>query len=189
MRPCAASASAACNISIPKPLIHGYDGRSFSIILGAGPGLARGRARRGARADLRSARGTALLASRRARPSPARAGLQRLPRLSRPAGKIRSVALDPASLTSVHLLKVLLRGISRPAVRRLVARAAPAKRTARLLIGNQAIEFRRHAPAGFQSSIWARNGSAAPGCLSSMPCGCCGPISRARKKSPRLFVN
>ena len=64
-----------------------------------------------------------------------------------PLEKIRSVALDPASLTSVHLLKVLLAEFHglHP---KLVAESA-AEAEARLLIGNQAIEFRSAARAGF----------------------------------------
>lgn len=60
---------------------------------------------------------------------------------------IRTLELDPASLTSVHLVQVLLRefyGVTP----RCVAPGEPAD--ARLLIGNQAIEYRGTAPAGMR---------------------------------------
>ena len=59
-----------------------------------------------------------------------------------PLAEVRTIALDPASLTSVHLLQVLLaeyHGL-RPALLELAA--FPAKADAVLLIGNQAIAFR-----------------------------------------------
>ena len=60
-----------------------------------------------------------------------------------PLEEVRTIALDPASLTSIHLLKVLLaeyHGL-RPSFVELSA--YPAKADAALLIGNQAIEFRQ----------------------------------------------
>ncbi len=75
-------------------------------------------------------------------------------------GGIRTVSLDPASLTSVHLLQVLLAEFHglRP---RFVPDQEPATLAdARLLIGNQAIAFREQAPAGTQfldlSAEWKR---------------------------------
>jgi chorismate dehydratase len=65
-----------------------------------------------------------------------------------PLAKLRRIALDPASLTSVHLLQVLLReyhGIQ-PALCDLSA--FPAEADAALIIGNQAIEFRQHDRTG-----------------------------------------
>jgi chorismate dehydratase len=63
-----------------------------------------------------------------------------------PLEAVREVRLDPASLTSVNLLKVLLaeRGL-RPAFRPLGAYAAAAEHDAVLLIGNPALAFRRQA--------------------------------------------
>lgn len=63
-----------------------------------------------------------------------------------PLAEVRSVALDPASLTSVHLLWVLLAEFH--GLRPEVAPAGEAD--ARLLIGNQAIDFRVRAPEGWQ---------------------------------------
>jgi chorismate dehydratase len=59
-----------------------------------------------------------------------------------PLAGVRRIALDPASLTSVHLLQVLLREYHglRPEV--LELSAFPGEADAALLIGNQAIEFR-----------------------------------------------
>ena len=59
-----------------------------------------------------------------------------------PLAGVRSIALDPASLTSVHLLQVLLREFHglRPEV--LEVSAYPERADAVLLIGNQAIDFR-----------------------------------------------
>jgi chorismate dehydratase len=59
-----------------------------------------------------------------------------------PLAEIKSIAVDPASLTSVHLLQVLLREYHglRPAL--LELSTFPAQADAVLLIGNQAIEFR-----------------------------------------------
>jgi chorismate dehydratase len=62
---------------------------------------------------------------------------------------IRSISLDPASLTSVHLLQVLLaefHGV-KP---RCVPEASGEQTDARLLIGNQAIAFRQQAEPGWQ---------------------------------------
>ncbi len=66
-----------------------------------------------------------------------------------PLEKIQSVALDPASLTSVHLLQVLLaeyHGL-KP---RLLGLDEAAEADAQLIIGNQAIEFRASATSDFQ---------------------------------------
>ena len=62
--------------------------------------------------------------------------------------QIRTISMDPASLTSVHLLQVLLREFH--GMTPLCVDAAKAQRAidARLLIGNQAIAFRENAPAG-----------------------------------------
>jgi chorismate dehydratase len=62
---------------------------------------------------------------------------------------VRSVAVDPASLTSVHLLKVLLAEFYglRPTFEPV---AAPGTCDALLLIGNQAIDFRAEAPSGYE---------------------------------------
>lgn len=59
-----------------------------------------------------------------------------------PLAGIRRIALDPASLTSVHLLQVLLREYHglQPELTELPA--FPDEADAALLIGNQAIEFR-----------------------------------------------
>jgi chorismate dehydratase len=67
-----------------------------------------------------------------------------------PLAELRSVALDPASLTSVHLLKVLLReyhGLY-PEWRDLSA--FPPHADAALIIGNQAIDFRQHDKEGYE---------------------------------------
>lgn len=59
-----------------------------------------------------------------------------------PLAEVRTIALDPASLTSIHLLQVLLaeyHGL-RPQMRELTA--FPGRADAVLLIGNQAIDFR-----------------------------------------------
>ena len=64
-----------------------------------------------------------------------------------PLEEVRTIALDPASLTSVHLLQVLLaeyRGLRPQCVDARTFRGTP---DATLLIGNQAIDF-RHAHAG-----------------------------------------
>ncbi|MEI9892488.1 MAG: menaquinone biosynthesis protein [Chthoniobacter sp.] len=67
-----------------------------------------------------------------------------------PLAELRSVALDPASLTSVHLLQVLLREYHdvRPELHDLAA--FPAGTEAALIIGNQAIEFRQKDKDGYQ---------------------------------------
>jgi len=67
-----------------------------------------------------------------------------------PLAELGSVALDPASLTSVHLLQVLLREYhgARPELHDLSA--FPEKAEAALIIGNQAIEFRQQDPDGYQ---------------------------------------
>ncbi|HEV7405690.1 MAG TPA: menaquinone biosynthesis protein [Chthoniobacteraceae bacterium] len=61
--------------------------------------------------------------------------------------EIRTLEIDPASLTSVHLVQVLLREFHG-----VTPRCVPAGETAdaRLIIGNQAIEYRRAAPAGLR---------------------------------------
>jgi chorismate dehydratase len=67
-----------------------------------------------------------------------------------PLKDLRRVALDPASLTSVHLLQVLLReyhGV-RPELCGLAD--FPAKADAALIIGNQAIEFRQNDRDGYE---------------------------------------
>ncbi len=58
---------------------------------------------------------------------------------------IHTVALDPASLTSIHLLQVLLAEFHRICPRCVDARLVGAKADAQLLIGTQAIEFRKQA--------------------------------------------
>lgn len=57
--------------------------------------------------------------------------------------KIRTVAADPASLTSVHLLQVLLAEVHGLRPRMLCASASADDADGVLLIGNQAIEFRQ----------------------------------------------
>jgi chorismate dehydratase len=61
-----------------------------------------------------------------------------------PLEAVETVALDPASLTSVHLLQILLAEFHglRP---KCMGSAPPEPDGARLLIGNQAIAFRRDA--------------------------------------------
>jgi predicted solute-binding protein len=61
---------------------------------------------------------------------------------------VRTLELDPASLTSVHLAQVLLREFHGLTPRCVVAGELPEPADARLLIGNQAIEYRRQAPPG-----------------------------------------
>lgn len=63
-----------------------------------------------------------------------------------PLSAVRTIALDPASLTSVHLLQVLLAEGHRLRPRCVDARSFVGDTDAQLLIGNQAIEF-RHAHA------------------------------------------
>lgn len=67
-----------------------------------------------------------------------------------PLAGLRSVALDPASLTSVHLLQVLLREYHdvQPEFRDLSA--FPSEVDAALIIGNQAIDFRQRDKDGYQ---------------------------------------
>ena len=60
-----------------------------------------------------------------------------------PLAEIRTVALDPASLTSAHLLQVLLAEFHGARVQ------IEAAADARLLIGNQAIDFREAHPEGW----------------------------------------
>ena len=67
-----------------------------------------------------------------------------------PISGIRSIALDPASLTSVHLLQVLLREYHDLQPELLELADFPEKTDAPLLIGNQAIDFREQDRAGYQ---------------------------------------
>ena len=59
-----------------------------------------------------------------------------------PLAEIRTIALDPASLTSIHLLQVLLAEYHGLRPQLLELSAFPADADAVLLIGNQAIDFR-----------------------------------------------
>ena len=59
-----------------------------------------------------------------------------------PLAEVRTIALDPASLTSIHLLQVLLAEYHGLRPRLLELSAFPADADAVLLIGNQAIDFR-----------------------------------------------
>ena len=59
-----------------------------------------------------------------------------------PLVEVRRIALDPASLTSVHLLQVLLREFHGLHPELLEVSAYPERADAVLLIGNQAIDFR-----------------------------------------------
>jgi chorismate dehydratase len=59
-----------------------------------------------------------------------------------PLAEVRRIAVDPASLTSVHLLQVLLREYHGLRPQLLELSAFPADCDAVLLIGNQAIAFR-----------------------------------------------
>jgi chorismate dehydratase len=65
-----------------------------------------------------------------------------------PVANIRRVALDPASLTSVHLLHVLLREYHGVGPQCVGLEAFPDDADAALIIGNQAIEFRQAAKVG-----------------------------------------
>jgi chorismate dehydratase len=68
-----------------------------------------------------------------------------------PISEIKSIALDPASLTSVHLLQVLLREFHGLRPQLLDLAAFPAQADAALIIGNQAIDFRQSSrAAGYQ---------------------------------------
>jgi chorismate dehydratase len=67
-----------------------------------------------------------------------------------PLAELRSVALDPASLTSVHLLQVLLREYHGLRPRLLDFAAFPGQTDAALIIGNQAIDFRAQDTSGYQ---------------------------------------
>jgi len=60
----------------------------------------------------------------------------------RPLEKVRTIALDPASLTSIHMLRVLLAEYHGLHPHYGDARVLNANPDAQLLIGNQAIEFR-----------------------------------------------
>ena len=59
-----------------------------------------------------------------------------------PLAEVRTIALDPASLTSIHLLQVLLAEYHGLRPQLLERSAFPANADAVLLIGNQAIDFR-----------------------------------------------
>lgn len=65
-----------------------------------------------------------------------------------PLQKVRTIALDPASLTSAHLLQVLLAEFHGLRPTFVDARKCPAGADAQLLIGNQAIAFRLADAAG-----------------------------------------
>lgn len=65
-----------------------------------------------------------------------------------PLEEVRRVALDPASLTSVHLLKILLAEFH--SLHPEFAAPGHAQADAQLLIGNQAIDFRLANPDGWQ---------------------------------------
>ncbi len=67
-----------------------------------------------------------------------------------PLSQLRRVALDPASLTSVHLLQVLLREYHGLHPELLDFSAFPGNADAALIIGNQAIEFRQHDREGYE---------------------------------------
>ena len=103
-----------------------------------------------------------------------------------PLAELHSVALDPASLTSVHLLQVLLRRNAPGASAR--ARPGLAEGDAALIIGNQAIDFRGSATRSELpgSSTSARNGSAARACPLSSPRGSCDPACRTPRRSPPI---
>lgn len=64
--------------------------------------------------------------------------------------EIRTLELDPASLTSVHLVQVLLREFYGVTPRCVSAGELSGPADARLLIGNHAIEYRRTAPPGMR---------------------------------------
>ena len=59
-----------------------------------------------------------------------------------PLAEVRTIALDPASLTSIHLLQVLLAEYHGLRPQLLELSSFPADADAVLLIGNQAIDFR-----------------------------------------------
>ena len=61
---------------------------------------------------------------------------------------VRRVALDPASLTSVHLLRVLLTEFH--GLQPEIVSQDSTPDDAKLLIGNQAIDFRTHSAGGWQ---------------------------------------
>ncbi|EDY21859.1 protein of unknown function DUF178 [Chthoniobacter flavus Ellin428] len=67
-----------------------------------------------------------------------------------PLAELRRLALDPASLTSVHLLQVLLREYHGVRPELLPLSAFPKEADAALIIGNQAIEFRQQDKDGYQ---------------------------------------
>ncbi len=77
-----------------------------------------------------------------------------------PLEKVRTIALDPASLTSVHLLQVLLAEYHGLRPQLLELSAFPAHADAVLLIGNQAIDFRERDAGAHQlldlGSEWQR---------------------------------
>jgi chorismate dehydratase len=69
-----------------------------------------------------------------------------------PLSEVRTIALDPASLTSVHLLQVLLAEFHglRPKCLTAAGPEDEVDADARLLIGNQAIAFRQQRKSDFQ---------------------------------------
>jgi chorismate dehydratase len=67
-----------------------------------------------------------------------------------PLKNLKRVALDPASLTSVHLLQVLLREYHDVRPELCSLSDFPAKADAALIIGNQAIEFRQNDQDGYE---------------------------------------
>lgn len=75
---------------------------------------------------------------------------------SQPLSRWSGVVADPASLTSVHLLRVLsrLQGNGSLAVIPLEASTGEERKTARLWIGNQAIAFRQQARADAGVGFW-----------------------------------
>lgn len=67
-----------------------------------------------------------------------------------PLTEVRTIALDPASLTSVHLLQVLLAEGYGLRPKCVDARGFVGEPDATLLIGNQAIDFRRKQPSEYE---------------------------------------
>ena len=134
-----------------KPLIHGYDG---PVLFDHPSGLAR---------DLAAGRlDVALVPTFEALRSPHYALVEGvgiacdgpvysvfLAHRGSLAG-LRSVALDPASLTSVHLLQVLLREYHGVRPQMCDLAAFPEGADAALIIGNQAIDFRQHNKEGYE---------------------------------------
>ena len=75
-------------------------------------------------------------------------------------------------------------GVSRPEAGYVTPRAK--RRTARLLIGNQAIDFRQGAPPARTSLISARSGCAAPGCRLFSPLAAAARCRRSRRRGFRF---